>query len=182
LGIIVAAAMRPGVEWLHRHARIPRGLGVLLHFIALAGAAALFLWLVVPPAIDQVQQAIGSSSLHHEATHSTGIKHTILSGIDKRLRRLPSGGSILHPALTITKRAFEVLVGIFFTFAVGAYWIFERDHAIGVVQSLAPAKQRRVIRDTWVLIDGKLGAFVRGELILIVFVAAILSGAFYAIS
>src|SRR5437868_12836664 len=50
LGIIVAAAMRPGVDWLHRHARIPRGLGVLLHFIVLAGAIALFLWLVVPPA------------------------------------------------------------------------------------------------------------------------------------
>ena len=27
----------------------------------------------------------------------------------------------------MTKTAFEVLVGIFFMFAVGAYWIFERD-------------------------------------------------------
>jgi predicted PurR-regulated permease PerM len=38
-----------------------------------------------------------------------------------------------------------------------------------------------VTRDTWVLIDQKLGAFVRGELVLIVFVAVVLSTAFYAI-
>ncbi len=47
-------------------------------------------------------------------------------------------------------------------FAVGAYWIFERDRTIGLVQSLMPRKHRRVVRDTWVLIDQKLGAFVRG--------------------
>jgi predicted PurR-regulated permease PerM len=181
LGIIVAAAMRPGVDWLQRRARIPRSVGVLIHFVALAGAIALFLWLIVPPAIDQVQQAIGSSSIHHEATHSTGIKHEILSGIDKRLRKLPSGSALVHPALTVTKTAFEVLVGIFFMFAVAAYWIFERDNTIALVQSLSPRKHRRIVRDTWVLIDQKLGAFVRGELVLIVFVAVVLSTCFWAI-
>jgi predicted PurR-regulated permease PerM len=182
LGFILAAAMRPGVDWLQRRARIRRGVGVLIHYLALAGAIALFLWLVVPPAIDQVQQAIGSTSLHQQATHSSGIKHEILAGIDKRLRRLPSGSALVHPAVTITKTAFEVLVGIFFMFAVAAYWIFERDNAIAVVQGLLPRKHQRVVRDTWVLIDQKLGAFVRGELILIVFVALLLSAGFRAIS
>lgn len=181
LGIIVAAAMRPGVDWLQRRAGIPRSVGVLVHFAALAGAIALFLWLLVPPAIDQVQQAIGSSSLHHEATHSTGIKHEILSGIDKRLRRLPSGSALVHPALTVTKTAFDVLVGVFFMFAVAAYWIFERDNTIALVQSLSPRQHRRILRDTWVLIDQKLGAFVRGELLLIAFVAVVLSSCFWAI-
>ncbi|MGH3050468.1 MAG: AI-2E family transporter, partial [Gaiellaceae bacterium] len=35
------------------------------------------------------------------------------------------------------------------------------------------------VRDTWVLIDRKLGAFVRGELVLIVFVSVLLSLAFW---
>jgi len=181
LGIIFAAAMRPGVDWLQRRAGIPRSVGVLLHFVALGGAIALFLWLIVPPAIDQVQQAIGSSSIHREAAHSTGIKHQILNSLDKRLRKLPSGSALVHPALTVTKTAFEVLVGIFFMFAVSAYWIFERDRAIALVQSLSPRQHRRIVRDTWVLIDQKLGAFVRGELVLIVFVAVVLSVCFWAI-
>ena len=75
LGMIIAAAMRPGIDWLQRHARIPRGLGVLIHFAALAGLVALFLWLIVPPAISQVQQAIGGSALHHEAVHSSGFNN-----------------------------------------------------------------------------------------------------------
>jgi predicted PurR-regulated permease PerM len=186
LGFIVAAAMRPGVEWLAKNARVPRGLGVLVHYALVAGVVALFLWLVVPPAVTQVQQALGSvpttsAELRQSAKNSKGIKHEILVGIEKRLKKLPSGTKFVHPALTVTKKAFEVLVGIFFVFAVAAYWVFERDRAIGVVQSLVPRKHRRLTRDTWVLIDQKLGAFVRGELILIVVVAFVLSAGFYAI-
>jgi predicted PurR-regulated permease PerM len=186
LGIIVAAAMRPGVEWLHKRARVPKGFGVLIHYLAFLGLVALLLWLVVPSATKQIQQAIGqvptsASDLHQQAASSHGIKREILLGLQKRLEKLPSGTSLVHPALTVTKTAFEVLVGIFFMFAVAAYWIFERDKTIGLVQSLVPRDQRRVTRDTWILIDQKLGAFVRGELILIVFVAVVLSLAFWGI-
>jgi len=180
-GFIVAAAMRPSIDWLDRRARIPRALGVLLHYLLLVGLIALALWLLVPRAITQVQQATSGNQLHHAATHSSGIKHDILNGLDKRLRRLPSGGKLIHPAVEVTKTAFEVLVAIFFVFAVGAYWIFERDRTIALVQSLVPRKHHRVTRDTWVLIDHKLGAFVRGEIILIVFVAVLLSTGFFAI-
>ena len=184
LGFIIAAAMRPSVEWLDRRARIPRGLGVLLHYLALLGLLALVLWLIVPRALSQVEQAVGnvpttSSQLQHQANHSTGIKHEILVAIQKRLKKLPSVGDVFHPLVSATKTAFEVVIGIFFMFAVGAYWIFERDRAIGLVQSMLPRRHRRVTRDTWLLVDQKLGGFVRGELLLIVFVAVVLSFAFW---
>jgi predicted PurR-regulated permease PerM len=184
LGFIVSAAMRPGVEWLHRRARIPRGLGVLIHYLVLLGALALVLWLIVPRALTQIEQAAGSvptssSQLTHQANHSHGIKHEILVAVQKRLKKLPSVTDVVNPVVSATKTAFEVLIGIFFMFAVGAYWIFERDRAIGLVQSLLPRQHRRVTRDTWLLIDQKLGGFVRGELLLIVFVSIVLSFAFW---
>jgi predicted PurR-regulated permease PerM len=184
LGFIVAAAMRPGVEWLNRRARIPRGLGVLLHYLTLLGLLALVLWLIVPRALSQVEQAIGSvpttsAQLQHQANHSTGIKHEILVAVQKRLKKLPSVGDVFHPLVSATKTAFEILIGIFFMFAVGAYWIFERDRTIALVQSLLPRQHRRVTRDTWLLIDQKLGGFVRGELLLVVFVSTVLSFAFW---
>jgi predicted PurR-regulated permease PerM len=186
LGIIISAAMRPGVEWLHKRLQLPKGFGVLVHYAAFLGLVALLLWLVVPSATSQIQQAIGqvptsASDLNKQTAHSSGIKHEILVAIQKRLDKLPSATSLVHPALTVTTTAFEVLVGIFFMFAVAAYWIFERDRTIGLVQSLVPRDKRRVTRDTWILIDQKLGAFVRGELILIVFVAVVLSLSFWAI-
>ena len=185
LGFVIASAMRPSVEWLHRRTGLPRSVGVIVHYLGFLAAIALFLYLVVPAAITQVDHAIGhvptsTSELHHAAVHSHGIRHEILSALDKRLHQLPSGGSLLHPAITVTRTLFEILVGILFMFAVGAYWIFERDSAISLVQSLLPRQHRRVTRDTWVLIDMKLGAFVRGQFLLVVIVATLLSIAFWA--
>jgi predicted PurR-regulated permease PerM len=181
LGFIVAAAMRPGVEGLRRRAHVPRAVGVLLHYLVIALLIGVVLWLFVPRAVHQVQAAGSASALHQQARQSSGIKRQILTGLEKRLNRLPSGSKLLHPAVEVTKTAFEVLVGIFFVFAVGAYWIFERDRAIALVQSLLPRRRRRVVRDTWVLLDEKLGAFVRGELLMIGFVSVVLSTAFFAI-
>ena len=174
LGFIIAAAMRPGIEALKRRG-IPRGVGLALHYVLLAGLVALFLWLVV---VTQVQHALDRDRIRHAARTSTGIKHDILIGLDKRLRRLPSGGKLVRPAAEVTKRAFELLIGIFFTLAVGAYWIFERDRAIDLVASLMPREKRKRMRDTWDLIDAKLGAFVRGQALLIVLVGTVLSTAF----
>ena len=185
LGFIVAAAMRPGVERLAAW-RIPRPAGVLIHYVVLAGAIALLLWLVVPRAVNQVGQALGGvptsrQELNQKAKHSTGIKHQVLVAVQKRLKKLPSARSVFRGAVAVGLRAFEILVGILFVFATAAYWIFERERAMRLVLSMAPREHRRLIRDTWELIDLKLGAFVRGQLSLIALVATALSLAFWAI-
>jgi predicted PurR-regulated permease PerM len=146
----------------------------------------LILWAVVPRAIDQVDNALGgiptsSSELQQETNQSTGVKHEILKRVQDGLDELPSGRDLLDPAISVTFTAFEVLVGIFFTLACAAYWIFERDRAEGLVLSLLPRERRRVVRDTWNLIDLKLGAYVRGLLILVCFVASLLCLIFYLI-
>ncbi|HJZ61466.1 MAG TPA: AI-2E family transporter, partial [Miltoncostaeaceae bacterium] len=46
--------------------------------------------------------------------------------------------------------------------------------------SVLPRPKRKRVRDTWHLIDAKLGAYVRGQLVLVVLVGAVLSLAFYA--
>jgi predicted PurR-regulated permease PerM len=185
LALIIAAAMRPGIDAMQRR-RIPRSAGIAVHYLALAGLVALFLWLVVPRAITQIGDALGSvptssSELDKATKESTGIKHEILEGIQKRLRRLPAATDLVHASVTVTTTAFEALLGIFFVLAAAAYWIFERDRAVSLVLSLLPTRRRRLVRDTWDLIDAKLGAFVRGQLLLILFVGTVLSLAFWAI-
>jgi predicted PurR-regulated permease PerM len=182
---IIAAAMRPGVDALHRRG-IPRALGVGLHYAALILLVGLFFWQVLPQAIDQVSKAAGNlptskAELKSAAKHSSGVKHEVFSWLDKHLKKLPSGSDFVHPAITLTRTLFEVLIGIFFVFACAAYWIFERDKAEAVVLSLVPKKKRRVVRDTWNLIDLKLGAFVRGQLLLVAIMAIVLSVAYWAI-
>ena len=183
LAFIIAAAMRPGIEALGRRG-VPRSVGLLTHYLAFAAVITLFLWIVVPRAVDQVQNALGGSTqaqIHREAASSKGIKHELLTAIDKRLRELPEAGELFDPAVEVTIKAFEILLGIFFVFATAAYWIFERDRAVDFVASLFARPKRKRLRDTWDLIDLKLGAFVRGQALLVVLVGTILSLAFWAI-
>jgi predicted PurR-regulated permease PerM len=174
LAFTIAAAMRPGIEALKRR-DIPRGVGILVHYAALVGAVALVLWAVVPRAVNQVQDAIGSSE------DETGLKGELLGWLDRRLERLPEPEELVDPALEVTLIGVEIALGILFTFAAAAYWIFERDDAVRVVTSLVPRAHRKIVRRTWDLIDLKLGAYVRGQLLLIVLVATVLSICFWAI-
>jgi predicted PurR-regulated permease PerM len=163
---------------------VPRGLGLAIHYLAIAGLLTVALWFVVPRAVDQVQNALGGSTqaqIHQEAANSKGIKHEVLTAIDKRLREVPKASELLHPAVEVTLKVFEVVLGLFFVLASAAYWIFERDRAVDFVTSLLPRPRRKKVRDTWDLIDLKLGAFVRGQALLIVLVGTVLSGAFWAI-
>jgi predicted PurR-regulated permease PerM len=181
LGFILSAAMRPGIDALKRRG-LPRALGLTLHYIVLFALVGLFLWIVVPRAIDQVQNAVGTKAeIHQQAAQSKGIKHEVLTAIDRRLRELPSASELFHPAVEVTIKAFEVLVGIFFVLATAAYWIFERERAVDFAASLLPRPKRKKLRDTWSLIDLKLGAFVRGQALLIVLVGTVLSLAFWAV-
>jgi predicted PurR-regulated permease PerM len=185
LAFILAAAMRPTVDRLAAR-RIPRGVGIALHYVVLIGLVAGFLWLVVPRAIDQVDNALGGipttrSDLGEQARASTGIKHDILVGLQRRLDELPSGAQLVDPAVEVTRLVFEVGLGIFFVLASAAYWIFERDRAEDLLCSLLPRPKRKRVRDTWELIDAKLGAYVRGQAVLIVLVGTVLSLAFWAI-
>jgi predicted PurR-regulated permease PerM len=138
----------------------------------------------VPAALHQVDHALspsGKAEIADAAKHSSGVKHQVLTELQTRLRHLPKKSDLIGPATQVGVKAFEILIGIFFTFATAAYWILERDKTVDLVCSLLPRPRRKVVRDTWTLIDLRLGAFVRGQVLLIVAVGVVLSLLFWAI-
>ncbi len=179
LAMIVAAAMRPGVEWL-RERRIPRGLGIALHYLALIGVVAGLAAAAVPVAVEQVTRALPEqqTELGQEARESTGLKHDVLVARRDGLERV-QGVEVVDPELGLL--GIEIAIGTLFVLASAAYWMFERPRAVDLVASLLPRPRRRKMRATWDLIDLKLGAYVRGQALLIVLVATVLSGIFWAI-
>jgi predicted PurR-regulated permease PerM len=185
LAFIIAAAMRPGIEAMRRRG-IPRGVGIALHYVGLFGLVTLLLWLAVPRALDQIQNALGDlpetrSEIGEEARESSGVRREVLEGVQKRLEDLPSGSELVDPALEFGLLGVEIAVGIFFVLATAAYWIFEREPAVRFVTSLLPRPRRKLVRDTWGLVDLKLGAYVRGQVLLITLVGTVLSLIFWAI-
>ena len=185
LAFIIAAAMRPSVDALRRW-HVPRGLGIALHYLGLGALIGLLLWAVVPRALDQVRDAIddlptSSSELENAAEDSSGVERRILEGLQDWLADLPAGQELVDPAIEATTITAEVFIGIFFVLASAAYWIYERGKAVDLIASLMPRPNRKKMRDTWDLIDLKLGAYVRGQGVLIVIVATAVSLCFWGI-
>ena len=175
----------PGIEALNRR-RVPRGAGLALHYAVIAGVLGLALWFAVPRALNQVTAAIENlpetrQAIGAEAKQSSGIKQEILLSVQRRLKEVPSGSTLFTTLKTVGMTAFEIGIGIFFVFAVAGYWIFEREKAMQVVSELLPRPKRKVVRDTWLLIDLKLGAYVRGIALIVVIVGTVLSLLFWAI-
>jgi len=185
LGFIIAAAMRPGIEALRRRG-VPRPIGILVHYVGLLALVAALLWAVVPRALDQVQTALGDlpqtrSELREEARASSGLRSRVLGGVEERLESLPRVEDLVEEGAEFGLVAVEVFIGIFFVLATAAYWIYERKRAEELVCRLVPRKHAKTVRDTWELIDLKLGAYVRGQGLLIGLVSLVLSLVFWAI-
>ena len=180
LAVILAAAMRNGIERLSAHG-VPRGAGLALHYLVLIGAVTALVAVAVPVAVEQVTQAVPEqqTQLQEEAQQATGFRHDVLVAVRDGLERVPNGGELADPELGLL--GIEIAVGILFVLAAAAYWIFERDRAVDLVASLLPRPRRRVVRATWDLIDLKLGAYVRGQALLIALVGTVLSASFWLI-
>ncbi len=183
--IVIASAMRSGVDYLHARG-VPRAAGIAVHYLALAGVLALLLWFAVPRALTQVENAIGAvpatrADIARQARQSHGLKHQVLVAIERRLKRLPKASELVDPAVKVTRKALELVVGTFFVLAAAAYWIYERDRLERLVLSFLPPRRRRIVSDTWNLVDLKLGAFVRGQSLLVLLVGTVLSLVFWAI-
>ena len=185
LAFIVAAAMRPGIDALQRRG-VPRAAGILLHYLVLVAGVVALLWAVVPRALDQVQRAIGDlpqtrSDLREQAAESGGLEERFLRAVEQRLEQLPQPEQFIETGAAVGLVAAEIALGLFFVLATAAYWIYERKRAEDLVCRLLPDEHTKAVCDTWELIDLKLGAYVRGQGLLIVFVATVLSAVFWAI-
>ena len=181
LALTFAAAIRPGVEWLHRR-HVPEPLAIALFFLAAGGIITLFFWLALPPAIHEVTQALNHrDSNGAAAAQSTGIRHDVLVWLNQHLSRLPSGSDLIHPVATYGHKASNVIVGVFFTLAATWYWVSERDPMIRLLTALVPEGKREKARETFLFIDRRLGSYTRVKFGMIFVIGAILGAGFYLI-
>ena len=181
LAVTLAAAIRPGIEWLHRH-HVPEPIAILLHFVVLGGAVGLLLWLAVPPALHQIEHALDPNVIAgaHRG-QGTGVRDRVLVWLQQHLRQLPTVTELIHPVATYGHKAGEVFVAIFFTLAATWYCVSERDAILRLLTALAPETKRETARDTYLAIDRRLGAYTRLRLLMVFAVGGVLSAGFYVI-
>jgi predicted PurR-regulated permease PerM len=105
----------------------------------------------------------------------------ILRGLETALQSIPSPDELLDPALGAASRGVHILFGIAFVLACTAYWVFQRDRTVALLTVLAPTDRRSTVRETWALVEARLGVYVRAQLLIMTFVSTVLSLAFWQI-
>ena len=180
LALTLAAAIRPGVEWLGRH-RVPEAIAILLHFLVVGGAVALFIWLAVPPALHQIGHALDQNVAGAPAGQGAAVRTRVLSWLQEHLHELPTGTDLLHPVATYGHRAGTAIVAVFFTLAATWYCVSERESILKLLTALAPESKREQARETYLAIDSRLGAYTRLRFAMVFAVGAVLSAGFFVI-
>ena len=173
-GVALGMAVKPGVEALRRRG-VPRWLGALVVYGALGAAAAGLLLLAVPVIAEQIGTLIARGPHHVDE-----IRRQLLGSSSRTLRRIAAylpvlagrgGGGVAAAtgpldvaavasyASALGRNAFTAAAVLL----LGFYWTLEGDRRVRELLFLAPIDRRRALRTFVAEVEGKVGAYLRGQ-------------------
>jgi predicted PurR-regulated permease PerM len=179
LGLLLATALRPVMSRL-REGRLPSFAAASAAIVLLLAAVVGTLSLVVPLVAAQAS-TLGAAApqLYERARQS-------LTSSDLRLVRqigyslgsappAPSVGSdeMAGQTLAMLGVVGHVLFVVIYTLVFAYYWLLYRERSLRGLLLLMPMERRPGAESVWLQIEGRIGGFLRGQLIL-----ALITGGF----
>ena len=203
LGLLLAYILLPLVNWLDRHmpARfrkwgIARPLSILLTYLLLIAIAAGVVAFIVPIVVDQAEILIENWPSLASRVQDWGVRgwdwytRTIPADwrltIETNLRNLiDDAATAVSDGLLITVTTISSTMSFFLGLVVIPFWLFyilhdEQRVKQGALQ-VFPQQIRDDVRCVGRLIDDVLSAYIRGQLILCLFIAVLSTIALYLI-
>ena len=180
LAITLAETIRPLVEDLRRR-RVHRPIAILLIYLAIFGLLAGSLALILPPLTQQVVAAA------REAPERVQEMRQMIPGLDEALIDLGLLAQVQARVAELRNQAPEILrvaggalvqgvVGIFNIlsgFILAAFWIGLTETVNSRVVSRLPVERRVLVRGLAHDLSITLGGWLRGEMILMLFVGTL---------
>ncbi len=188
-GILLATAIGGPVEWLHKHRNIGRGPAILLVYLLLLSGLGLFFYLLIPP-IAREAGGLARDFPNRIETLRTQVQTSDNSLIRTGGGRLfaiiggytsgGGGGAAATPGLAfgVLQGLGGVIVTLFTLFLIAFYWITEKPLVKRAIVSVFAPSQRRRVLHLWHEVEGKLGSWIRGQLILMAVVGVLATTAY----
>ncbi|CAA9567126.1 MAG: hypothetical protein AVDCRST_MAG19-2365 [uncultured Thermomicrobiales bacterium] len=193
-GILLSAAIEPLVGRLRRRG-LSRGQGILAIYAVIFAILGIASYLVVPRLVEQGRQLVTDipnyfvTFREQAAASGNGFVRRSGPGFVNQIERvynnirsnpLESNVSIdADQAVGVVTSVFGALFTTVSVMIVAFYWMTEKALIKRVVLSLFPIERRDRAHDAWDQIEGKLGGWARGQLILM-FVIGVLSTIVYS--
>lgn len=177
VALLLAALIEPFAAWLHKR-HVPRGFGVLIVYVILFALIAGIIWLVVPPFVEQIQalgggivdvagSARGAFDQILAFTEQYGLADNINSSVASYQEGITS--AITHAFSTITG-IFGGIAALILVLVLAFYMVVEENAAKRLFRHVTPKKYRPYISGLIGRMQDKLGAWLRGQIILMIVV------------
>lgn len=174
IAILLAAALEPLVGWIRGRTGLSRGPAILIVyavFLALVVGIAVF---IVPAALVQISAALErlpafidqarqwSGSLRPDAL-AKGVG-ALLDAAEAPLVRSgpPDAQSVVNVSIVVGSAAAAVVTLLFLVF----FWLTERPRLQRYALAFLPPERHAGTRAAWNEVETKLGAWARGQLVL----------------
>lgn len=176
--IVISTALRPIANRLERIG-ITRSVSVILIYLLLLGLLVGFIVLLVPLLVEQVT-TIGSTVSDYYVWFRTLLVNSSNRLIWRVATRLPEALTIgARPQQPVDEALDMVGQAIFYTGLIGQtvfvliavmllayYWTQDGERTLRSILLLVPRDRRETTRELIAAMEGKVGAFIRGQAIL----------------
>ncbi|HSJ52122.1 MAG TPA: AI-2E family transporter [Anaerolineae bacterium] len=177
LAIVFASAIRPVVDWLSRW-HVPRGLAILMVYLLVLGIVFVSIVVATPPLIEMTTGLL-SGELLREPLLRFSSWLTIFGWENFRVIlpviTLPEQvQALIEQARGLAERqvwplamgGVLVLAQLVLVFVMTFYWLTAREPMLAFILRLSPLRQRGQVETVWNDVEHTLGAYVRGQAIL----------------
>ena len=180
LGILLAESIRPIANKLQTW-KIPRGVAVMIVYLLLALVLTGLGLILVPPLVVQVREVDDiTSELTDWARDEVPRLYQISVdfGFDDEVRELGSTltSTITQLIGTLAVVPFQVLgflFGIVSVLVIGFFWMSATERLNNSVIALLPPKRAEAVRSLTAELSLRAGGWVRGQVILMVFIGTV---------
>jgi predicted PurR-regulated permease PerM len=199
VAMVLATAMRPAVLWLEQH-HVPQWGGVISIYVVIALITAGVVATLVPLLIAQGSQiARDVPGYYQEArgqlrTSNSQILHRIGNNLPEHLdlgiliratrQQAASTGdqqSVVSQAVGYVGAVGWTIFGITAVFLIAYFWTLDREKIVQTGLLIIPIDSRPVAREIWDTAELKVGAYMRGQALLMLSIAVLCGIAFFAI-
>lgn len=183
ISIFFAAAIMPWVNWFHEKWKFPRAASVAFIYLIAFAVISLVVILIIPPLSAQIQQIVisfpeffqkvfsGLSQLQGFSEAADGSK---TSGLQDSLSTIQS------TLAKATQGVFDTISSIFGSVIFAAavlvltlYLIVEENALMAFIREITPNQYHNYLADFAVRAQTKLGKWLRGQLLLMLFVGVL---------
>lgn len=176
IAIVIASALDPIVDRLQKK-RVPRWLSVLVILIIILGIIGLVIFLMIPPVKNQIDQLTSNIPVvldQFQNLKELAIRYNIIDNSQGLLQAVGNWlGNTAGSAFSQISGALGGIITIITIVVLSAYLVSQEKGVKRFVKAVSPAKYRPYIMYLTDRVQSKMGAWLRGQLLLMIIVGGL---------